>query len=94
MILQLGGVARGLIYIHSQGVIHGDLKGVRLWWSGSCFHLTDFTVTQGQHPDRPNRPGPPRRLRTCYDYLRLFEPFTLELTHTRRHGPMDEPGAY
>jgi serine/threonine protein kinase len=30
IILQLEGVATGLIYIHNQGVIHGDLKGVRL----------------------------------------------------------------
>ena len=29
MFIQLVGVARGLIYIHSQGMIHGDLKGVR-----------------------------------------------------------------
>jgi hypothetical protein len=28
-LIQLGDVARGLIYIHSQGMIHGDLKGVR-----------------------------------------------------------------
>ena len=28
--LQLAGVAKGLIYIHSQGMIHGNLKGVRL----------------------------------------------------------------
>ena len=28
--LQLAGVAKGLIYIHNQGMIHGDLKGVRL----------------------------------------------------------------
>jgi len=27
--LQLVGVAKGLIYIHSEGMIHGDLKGVR-----------------------------------------------------------------
>ena len=27
---QLGGVARGLIHMHDRGMIHGDLKGVRL----------------------------------------------------------------
>ena len=26
--LQLTGVAKGLIYLHSDGMIHGDLKGV------------------------------------------------------------------
>lgn len=29
-LLQLGNVAKGLIYMHDQGMIHGDLKGVRL----------------------------------------------------------------
>ena len=47
IIIQLEGVATGLIYIHNQGVIHGDLKGVRLQWSGSCFHPTDLSTTQG-----------------------------------------------
>jgi hypothetical protein len=28
-LLQLSDVARGLIYMHSEGMIHGDLKGVR-----------------------------------------------------------------
>ena len=28
-LIQLEGVARGLIYIHSQEMVHGDLKGVR-----------------------------------------------------------------
>jgi len=27
--LQLRDVARGLIYMHDQGIVHGDLKGVR-----------------------------------------------------------------
>ena len=26
---QLGGITRGLIHMHGQGMIHGDLKGVR-----------------------------------------------------------------
>jgi len=29
LILQLGDVAGGLIYMHEQGMVHGDLKGVR-----------------------------------------------------------------
>ena len=28
-LIQLGDIASGLIYIHSQEMIHGDLKGVR-----------------------------------------------------------------
>lgn len=28
--LQLKGVARGLVYMHGEGMIHGDLKGVGL----------------------------------------------------------------
>jgi hypothetical protein len=27
-ILQLAGVAKGLIYLHGNGIVHGDLKGV------------------------------------------------------------------
>ena len=26
---QVGDVARGLIYMHGQGIVHGDLRGVR-----------------------------------------------------------------
>jgi len=32
---QLRDVARGLIYMHEQGMVHGDLKGVRFRVSGS-----------------------------------------------------------
>ena len=28
-LMQLGDVARGLIYMHDQGMVHGGLKGVR-----------------------------------------------------------------
>ena len=33
---QLLGIAQGLAYLHSSGVIHGDLKGVRV--------ITDFSA--------------------------------------------------
>jgi len=29
--LQLVGVAKGLIYVHNRGMVHGDLKGVRFF---------------------------------------------------------------
>jgi hypothetical protein len=93
-ILQLEGVARGLIYIHSQGMIHGDLKGVRCQSLGLHFYLTDFNFHQGQHPDRPDWPCPPRRLWSAYDHLGSSEPFVLEFLHTGWHSSMDEPGAY
>ena len=28
---QLSDATKGLIYMHGQGMVHGDLKGVRLW---------------------------------------------------------------
>ena len=40
------GVARGLIYIHSEGMIHGDLKGVCFQKFESRFQLTDFNARQ------------------------------------------------
>ena len=47
MIPQLIGVTRGLIYIHSEGMIHGDLKGVCFRKKlEPCFWLTDFNARQ------------------------------------------------
>ena len=39
------------MYLHSQGMIHGDLKGVRHWMMELMSHLTQF-VHKGQHTDR------------------------------------------
>lgn len=33
--MQLAGVTRGLMYIHDQGIVHGNLKGVRTCIPGS-----------------------------------------------------------
>ncbi|KAF9791123.1 kinase-like protein, partial [Thelephora terrestris] len=39
----LGDAARGLIYIHERGVVHGDLKGANILVDQSCrAHLADF----------------------------------------------------
>ncbi|KAF9785170.1 kinase-like domain-containing protein [Thelephora terrestris] len=40
----LEDVARGLIYIHQQGMIHGDLKGVRLQYRELLSYLTCFLL--------------------------------------------------
>ena len=42
--VQLEGVARGLIYIHSRGMIHGDLKGVRFLAAGVTLILPSSFV--------------------------------------------------
>ena len=46
---QLADVARGLIYMHGQGMIHGDLKGVCI---GKLLLLRCFNGihSSGQHP--------------------------------------------
>ena len=39
-VIQLGDAARGLTYIHRQGMIHGDLKGVRSRYQEQLPYLT------------------------------------------------------
>ena len=36
---QLGDVARGLIYMHEEGMVHGDIKGVSFREIGVSLHL-------------------------------------------------------
>ena len=47
--LQLKDVAKGLIYMHGEGMIHGDLKGVGGRTSTSHCFLISFL--KGEHPD-------------------------------------------
>jgi len=50
MIPQLVDAIQGLAYMHNQGIIHGDLKGVRV---GRSIHfLRQLTRSQGQYHDR------------------------------------------
>ena len=55
---QLQDVTRGLIYMHGEGMIHGDLKGVGLRASQSLFCLLTHSF-QGQCFDQPGWSGVP-----------------------------------
>ena len=72
-IFQLEGVAEGLIYVHDQGMIHGDLKGVCLCLSEPCFYSNDLDACQGEHIDRQNRCRAPGRLWFAYGHLRTHK---------------------
>ena len=88
---QLGGVARGLVYMHGQGMVHGDLKGVCLR-TGVTFHLLMDLMCQGQYPYRQERPRPPGRLRPAYDHIGCYKSRIFKLVYARRHIPMDGSG--
>ena len=92
--LQLIGVSKGLIYIHGQGMIHGDLKGVCLRYLRSCSRHTDLNIRQGKHSDRPSWKSPPCRLRPAYHHIRPHELFLLELVRPGWHGPVDGSGTH
>ena len=89
---QLVGVAKGLIYIHNEGMIHGDLKGVCLGYSGSCFCLADLNICQGEHTDRPYRQCSSSRLRSTHDCFGSHECSILNLTRSGWHNSMDGTG--
>ena len=90
--LQLEGVAKGLIYLHSNEMVHGDIKGVSFRFFESIYCLNKLT-RQGKHPDRRNRSSPPGRLRSTHNRLRPYKRPILELVYPMRFSPMDESGA-
>jgi len=94
--LQLKDVARGLVYMHDEGLAHGDLKGVNLPTLISLFRpLTAFHA--GQYLDRSRRPRTPCRLWICRHHLRPCILYDLRLIHGKQHrwhGKMDESGAH
>ena len=67
-ILQLAGVAKGLIYLHGSEIVHGDLKGVSFRSLELPWRFNKHT-RQGEHPDRRSRSGPSCRLRSTHDRL-------------------------
>ena len=44
-------VAAGVQYIHSEGIVHGDLRGVRIWLS--CFVYQLISCILGKHTPWP-----------------------------------------
>ena len=89
---QLKDVARGLTYMHGEGVVHGDLKGVNLLTPTQLHYLlTD--LSKGQYPDRSRWPRTSRRLRTHHHHLRLCISYNLDLIRKRWDDKVDESGA-
>jgi serine/threonine protein kinase len=59
------GVTKGLAYLHDMGIVHGDLKGVRIVLpDASASTKTDFP-TLGQYPSGSTRSCMPSRLWPC-----------------------------
>ncbi|KAG8793742.1 hypothetical protein FRC12_001752 [Ceratobasidium sp. 428] len=56
-------VAEGLAYLHSIGIIHGDLKGVRATYLGICPH--NQAASLAKRPDIERRNRDPDRLWKC-----------------------------
>ena len=48
--IQLKDVVQGLIYMHGEGIVHGDLKGVSLRASEPTLRLLTHSLRKGQHP--------------------------------------------
>jgi len=46
---QLSDVAKGLVYMHDHGMVHGDLKGVRFRKPGHIFPFNAVHLL-GKHP--------------------------------------------
>jgi len=89
---QLGDIAKGLVYMHGQGMTHGDLKGVSMSLRISPLSLKTF-VYQGQYPYRPKWSRPSGGLRSAHDCVRRYKRHVLELVSAMWHVPLDEPRA-
>ena len=77
----------GLIYMHDQGVVHGDLKGVCTQTPCSLSSVR-LTLLSGKHPDRPQWPRPFSRLQSNHDNSGPVNRY-IDM-HTGWHGSMDE----
>ena len=81
----------GLVYLHSQGIVHGDLNGVRVRTPRSPSRILVHPF-QGQRFDRQQGPWPFSRLQPAYDNLGPINNYVLD--PGGRHSAMDEPRAH
>ena len=61
--IQLVDVASGLAYMHGLCMVHGDLKGVHLFFKSAVSALT-LHSSEGEHPRQQRPTSLPRRLRS------------------------------
>ena len=64
---RLVGLSEGLIYLHDNEMVHGDLKGVSFYYYDSPVILID--LPQGEHINRPYWLCTPSRLRLAHNHL-------------------------
>ena len=80
---QLEGVAKGLIYIHDQGMIHADLKGVRLYCrNGASILVTSMPIKANILIDHKSSP----RLADFGLLTMTSEPTILLASSSHGHG--------
>ena len=86
---QLEDVTRGLSYMHDQGIVHGDLKGVRI--KPPTTPLTHMlTNHSGERPSQLQWSRLHIGLQPTHDRLGPTDLFSYE--HDGWHDSMDEPG--
>ena len=76
--------------MHDQGIVHGDLKGVRARITTTLLHPS-LPDPQGRHPDRQQRQRSSSRLQSSHDNLGPANLYFL--VHRGRHNSVDEPRA-
>ena len=86
-LIQPRNVAEGLIYIHNQGMIRGELKGVRFRVVGV---FESHRIYSSRPTYRSTKLGPAAS-RTAVCSSSSLVP--LRLVHIEWHVPVDEPGA-
>ena len=86
---QLEEITRGLTYMHDQGIVHGDLKGVRIE-PLTTLPTHRLTNLSGERPSRSQWSRLRIGLQSTHDCLGPTDLFSFK--HDGWHDSMDEPG--